>query len=591
MDPKDEIKEKCDLRELISEYLPLKPAGSDSFKGLCPFHSEKSPSFHVSPDKRIWHCFGCAEGGDCFSFVMKMEGMSFPEALMHLGAKYGVEIRRVATTGGNVRQRLLEINTLAQKFYTKVLVQSTGAAAARSYVESRAIPPELQELFGLGYAPDAWDTLSVFLTGRGYAQSELVEAGLSMKKKSGGGVIDRFRHRLMIPLRDHHGNTVGFTARQMPGQTQGPKYMNSPETPVYKKGELVYGLDVAKRAARATDTLVIVEGNLDVIASHKADVPNIVASSGTALTQAQLELMKRYAQTIVFAFDTDAAGFEAGKKGIELARGLDLDVRAAIMPEGVKDPDELVQADPQAWKALVDGSVPIMEFLVAHMTRGKDLSNIDDKRAVEKELVPALGQMSSVVEREHWLQVVADVLGTPVDQLRKALTPMVKTFGNKSAEKGGQTIKIEKLEQARRLLFGWVIAGDEFDRWAPRLSMVFSGQELWITLYNQAQSTYDSSSQSAQTSFFSRIRDGLDGHPQQESLEALLDSSTLMADHTFHELPQNKALEHVETLFHLMEESARKKGRENLARDLRLAEQAGDTQAVEQLLTQLKEGS
>ena len=293
MDPKDEIKQKLDILDLVSEYVALKPSGSTGFKGLCPFHSEKSPSFHVSQDRQNWHCFGCSEGGDCFSFVMKMEGMTFPEALMHLGKKVGVEVRRLPTAETNTRSRMLQVNDLAQKFYRKVLIDSPKASAARAYVEKRQIPTELAETFGLGYAPDDWDTLSQFLLKHGFSEGELLQAGVSMRRKQGSGVIDRFRNRLMIPLRDHHGNTVGFTGRSMPGDEQGPKYMNSPETPVYSKTHLVFGLDLAKQPAREAGAMVIVEGNLDVVASHKAGVANIVASSGTALTQEKLELIKR----------------------------------------------------------------------------------------------------------------------------------------------------------------------------------------------------------------------------------------------------------------------------------------------------------
>ncbi|NQV89702.1 MAG: DNA primase [Parcubacteria group bacterium] len=593
MEPKDEIREKCDLKELIGEYIPLKPAGSDSYKGLCPFHGEKTPSFHVSPDKQIWHCFGCAEGGDCFSFVMRMEGMTFPEALMHLGAKTGVEIRRVPGVENNLRQRMLEINDFSQRFYTKVLKESTSAAVARGYVLQRGIDDDLVERFGLGFAPDEWDTLSVVLAKRGYSESEMVEAGMSMKKKDGRGVIDRFRNRLMIPLRDHHGNTVGFTGRKMPGDDHGPKYMNSPETPVYKKSEIVFGLDLAKRPARTAGALIITEGNLDVVASHKAGVEHIVASSGTALTSAQLTLMKRYAESIIFAFDRDAAGFDAAKKGIILARELGLDVRATILPEDVKDPDELVQKDPELWRELASASVPIMEFLIAYTTRGKDLRQIDDKRAVAKELLPAISQMQTVVEREHWLQVVADLLSIDIHELRKAIEhKKVEETTKKDPVKKDVLVKISKLDQARRLLFGWAIGKEtEFPLISERLKIVLGEDDLWMTLYNMAVSTYDSTSQPAQKSFFSRIREALDGHPMQESLEALLDSSTLMAEQIFHNLSPQKVLEHIEILFHLLEESTLKQGREKLARDLRLAEQTGDTAAVARLLENLRGSS
>ncbi len=607
MDPKDEIKQKIDIVELIGESVQLKVAGSGGLKGLCPFHGEKTPSFHVSRDRQIWHCFGCGEGGDCFAFVMKMDGMTFPEALMHLGKKTGVEVRRLPTVETNVKQRMYQVNDLAQKFFRKVLLDSASALTARAYVESRGISVELAETFGIGYAPDEWEALSGFLLKRGFSETEIVQGGLALKKKSGSGVIDRFRNRLMIPLRDHHGNVVGFTGRSLPTYdpqpttSDSPKYMNSPETPIYHKGALVFGLDLAKRAIREKGFVVIVEGNLDVVASHKAHVGNIIASSGTALTGDQLTLLKRYTDKIVFAFDADAAGFTAAKKGISIARGLEFDVRAAILPDGVKDPDELVQQNPIAWEALVVESVPIMEFLIAHVTNGKDLRQVDDKREVAKELLPAISEMSSVVEREHWLQVVADLLQISADQLRASLSPV----SIEPRLKPGATtarLSLPKDEQVRRLLFGYAIQSvSQFDKLSVRIEPVLQADDLWITLYKLAVSAYDPNSQAApthnhyavgaptdnvgaQTSYFSRIRSLTDGHTHQEALEALLDTSILMAEETFQDLPENLVLQQIEHLFSLLNTLAISRDREALARALRQAELAGDDKEVQRLL-------
>jgi DNA primase len=589
MDPKDEIKQKIDLLELVGEYVQLKPAGPDRAKGLCPFHGEKTPSFHVSRDRNHWHCFGCNEGGDCFDFVMKLEGMTFPEALLHLGKKVGVEVRRLPTKGSNDRARMLQINELAQKFFRKVLTDVPGAGPARAYIALRDIPNEIAEKFGLGYAPDAWDTLSQFLIKRGFREPELVKAGVSMKRKSGSGVIDRFRNRIMIPLRDHHGNTVGFTGRVLSGDNQGPKYMNSPETPVYSKSNLLYGLDLAKRAARDEGFVVITEGNLDVVASHKDDMASIVASSGTALTQQQLELLKRYTDTIVFAFDADAAGFKAAKKGISMARGLAFDVRAILLPDDVKDPDELVQKDPGAWKTLVHQSVPIMEFFIAHVTKGKDLTNIDDKRGVAAELLPAIGEIVSVVEREHWLQTVADLLRTPVDQLRTAIRPVAPSSGAPQAKKSTvQPKKLTKHEKARQILFGYLIDGDaRFEELHEKISPVFVLDETWAQLYNFAKLAYDSRSQSAQQSLFARLREYLESQDSAEELVSLLNSSTFMVDETFHDMPPQQVLTQIDALLSMFAGQAQKDARMRLAQEIRQAEQAGDTDKVTQLLEQL----
>lgn len=590
MEPKDEIREKINIVELVGEYIQLKPAGSQGMKGLCPFHGEKTPSFHVSHDRQIWHCFGCGEGGDCFSFVMRMEGMSFPEALAHLGKRVGVEVLRLPTVEGNVKQRTQQINELAQRYFRKVLVESPCASKARDYVLSRGIPDDLSETFGIGYAPQDWDAISNFLLKRGFSESELVQSGISLKKKSGLGLIDRFRNRLMIPLRDHHGNVVGFTGRAMPGSdNEGPKYLNSPETPIYHKGKLVFGLDLAKTAIREKGFIVIVEGNLDVVASHKAGVRNVIASSGTALTKEQLELLRRYCETVVFSFDSDAAGIVAAKKGIALARSLGFDVRAAILPDGIKDPDELVQKDALAWQKAVESSVPIMEFLIAHVTRGKNLRSVDDKREIAKDLIPALCEMTNVVEREHWLQIVADLLGLSSAQLRASVvipTPNIKTS---HVEVSLTRTPLSKEEQIRRFLFGYSLGSKElFDKLQSRLLEILKENELWITLYNLAKSPYDPQSQAAHQSFFSNIRSKLTGHPQQDALVAILDSSILMAEESFGDLEGLQVNAQIEDLFTLMGSLILKQKREETARLLRIAEQAGNKEEVTRLLEELQ---
>jgi DNA primase len=589
MDPKDEIKDKIDLQELISEYLPLKPSGSGSFKGLCPFHSEKTPSFTVSPDKQIWHCFGCSEGGDCFSFIQKMEGMTFPEALMHLGKRVGVEIKRFSSKEGNEKQRALEMHELAETFYRKVLTEASGSKVARDYIHMRAIPDEVAVKFGIGFAPDEWNALAKVLLKRGYSDTEIVQAGLGLKKKAGSGIIDRFRNRIMIPLRDRHGKTVGFTGRVLPGSDEkGPKYMNSPETVIYRKSRLVFGLEFAKNACRASGSIIITEGNLDVVASHKVGVEHVVASSGTALTQDQLELMKRYTDTIIFAFDSDAAGFKAAKKGMTLAQGLEMDVRAIVLPEGVKDPDELVQQDPLEWKMLVEQSVPIMQFLIEHITRGKDFTNIDDKRLIAKELLPVINDIQNVVEREHWLSRVADLLRINIDFLRSAITPSKQPLQQRVKKELETTVpqKISKEDRVIQLIFGGLIQVENKSL-LQRTKSYLTSSDLWITLYNLLEAEYDSGSHSAQKTIFSRLRENVQAHPRHEALLPLLDKASLLADETFQGLSQTQVLEQLETLITTLDRGADHRVRADIARQLRQAEASGDREEVARLLEQL----
>lgn len=594
VDSKDEIKQKIDIVELIGEYLQLKPAGTHGFKAVCPFHSEKTPSFHVSSDRQIWHCFGCSEGGDCFSFVMKMEGMDFTEALMHLGQKAGVEVKRISTTEGNVKHRLYEINDLAARYYQKVFEQSSAAEIARSYVERRGVPPELVAKFSLGYATDLWDTLIQFLLKRGYSETEIVTAGLGQKKQNGIGLIDRFRSRLMIPLRDQHGKTVGFTGRiiktptpgldedqDRPGVGIGPKYMNSPETPVYHKGQLLFGLDMAKRACKEAGSIIIVEGNLDVVASHKAGVEQVVASSGTALTQDQLQLLSRYTKTLVFCFDQDAAGLIAAKRGITIARSLGFDIRALLLPDGYKDPDELVQRSSEKWKEITLRSIPIMQYLIELVTKGKDLSNVDHKRLVSKELVPALSEITDFVEQEHWIGQVATLLGIDVSQLRSMLRPMDKKSVH--AEKSIGHSRHSKEEQTQFLLMGLAMNDPSAHGQIFKMPMLFTGE-----LYSLAQSLYNSASYAPTQSFFSRLRDSLQ-EQERDDLIKLLDHISLLAEQTFSSMSPKEVQEQVKILESVLRRAFTQRKREEIAKKIRQAEQDGDADAVRRILQELQE--
>jgi DNA primase len=589
MDPKDEIKQKIDIVELIGEYLQLKPAGTHGFKANCPFHSEKTPSFHVSSDRQIWHCFGCSEGGDCFSFVMKMEGMDFPEALMHLGQKVGVEIRRLSTKESNIKQRLYELNELAARYYKKVLEQSSTAESVRAYVKGRGITPELVELFGLGYASQNWDDLTQFLLKRGYSETEIIMAGLGQKKKSGLGLIDRFRDRLMIPLRDQHGKTVGFTGRVL-DSNMSPKYMNSPETPLYHKGQLLFGLDLAKRTTKESKAIIIVEGNLDVIASHKASVEHVVASSGTALTQDQLKLLLRYTKTLIFCFDQDAAGLNAAKRGITIARSFGFDVRALLLPNEIKDPDELVQKDPKKWKEISEHSIPIMAYLIDRVTLGRNLTNVDDKRQIAKELIPALAEMTDLVEQEHWIAQVANLLSVDPFQIRNMIKPV--SGPTPSLDKKSVHSRHSKEDQAWSLLFGLFI-NDSFSSGplVPSLEKFLPGRSpILQELYNTAKILYNSGIPAPVQSFFSRLRDELEEAQREEQIH-LLDEISLLAEHIFSSMSETAVRQQVDTLQSVLTRHLFLQRRDEIAKKLRRAEQAGDAEAVRALLQELKDVS
>ncbi len=589
MDPKDEIKQKLDIVELIGDYIQLKPAGGGSFKTCCPFHNEKTPSFYTSREKQIWHCFGCGVGGDHFSFVEQMEGVDFAEALRILGKKAGVEVRRFTSPEANKKSRLVEINTLAAKYYNKVLNDSPQAAVARNYVKTRELSAELVGEFLLGYAPDSWSTLLEFLKSRGYQEKEILDAGLAQRKKVGFGMIDKFRNRLMIPLADVHGNIVGFTGRKLSDEQKGPKYMNSPQTPIYNKSEILYGLDKAKLSIKEKGEVIIVEGNLDVVSSHKTSVKNIIASSGTALTEAQLIILKRFTNKFVFSFDSDAAGFAAAKRGIDLAKGLDLEVSVALLPkEAGKDPDDAIKKDPKIWEDVVANQIPIMEYYFQKTVEGKDFSEVKEKKKVGKFLLQEIATIPDAIEREHWLQKLSNVVHVDIGVLRdsinkaKVTEPEKRKIENKEQTRQG---KIDRHAEAEQILVGGLIQYPEFlENKDIQIDLAYFSQKSLSDLYEFAKTLYNSEQlKPEQKSFFRQLSEKLLSL-SREDLIPVIEESSLVGEREFAELSPDQAQVKLQELTSYLEKQQVEKTRDKLTFQIRQAEEMGDKELVESLL-------
>lgn len=603
MDPKEEIKQRLDIVEVIQEYLPLKPAGTNAFKAVCPFHQEKTPSFHVSRAKQIWRCFGCGAGGDIFSFVMQIEGVEFPEALRLLGKKAGVEVARYTQADTNEKQQLQRLQQFAAAYYHKVLMDASYAAATRAYCEKRGISAELLQQFQIGYAPEEWDAFAKIARQKGFSEKDLLAGGLALARKSGGGVIDRFRGRLMIPLRDVHGNVIGFTGRilQSPAPTDSPKYMNSPETLLYKKGEILYGLDLAKQAVRQEDAVIIVEGNLDVVASHKGGVKNVVASSGTALTEMQVRLLKRFTNNLRFCFDADAAGFAAAQRGIHLAQSLGADVSVVLIPRDAgKDPDEVVQKDPALWQKIAREPVPIMEYYFEHAVAGKDLMQVEDKRAIGAILLPEIARMQDPIEQEHWLQKLSNTLRVDLDALRGTVKkPTTTSAERRKPESSPGTSKTQQLSNsavspkplrrdlAARLVLGLFIeSADLRPRVADRLQPSHFSEGDLRDLYIKACLVYSEPQQPATHSLFEPLRAHLSS--QNAGLLSLLSELALMGEQALSATTLNEAREQLEIAIRYLAEAATTDRRRQLLFDIRLAEQAGDAARLETLMQEYR---
>ncbi|MDD5221638.1 MAG: DNA primase, partial [Patescibacteria group bacterium] len=329
----EEIKSRLDIIDVISEYVQLRQSGVN-YRALCPFHTEKAPSFFVSPERQIWHCFGsCNEGGDIFEFIMKIENVDFPEALRILAKKAGVQLTKEDYRVTSQKTKLMDIMRVAAQFYHLVLQKSSLAEKVREYLDGRGVKQETIKDFQLGFAPDRWDELVGFLNKKGVKMIEAEAAGLVMRSNkplnNKQNYYDRFRNRIMFPINDLYGNPVGFTSRIVPWAetTETAKYVNTPETPIYNKSRVIYAFDKAKAAIKKEDAVIMVEGNMDVIACHQAGSKNVVASSGTALTADQVKLLKRYTNNLLLSFDVDLAGENATQRGIDVAMKAEMNIK------------------------------------------------------------------------------------------------------------------------------------------------------------------------------------------------------------------------------------------------------------------------
>ncbi len=480
--PVDEIKSKLSVEEVISGYLQLQRAGRN-WKALCPFHSEKTPSFIVSPERQIWHCFGCNEGGDIFTFVMKMEGLEFRDALKVLAERAGVELKNVAWSKSGKKGRVLEILDISRKFYQECLKIKEGRKAFE-YLLARGLTEETIEKFQLGYAPNSWDLLSRFLKNKGYKENEIFAAGMTIRK-DGGGYYDRFRGRIMFPINNISGRTVGFSARIMPGadESQGQaKYINTPETEVYNKRRVLYGLDKAKVAIRREDLCIIVEGNMDVIASFQAGVENVVAASGTALTLDQIKIIKRYTNNIAFSFDIDSAGIKAANRGIEMALSEDVSVKIVRVPEG-KDPADCVKSNPDLWRKAVMKPEQIMDFYFDSVFSKYDSSDVEGKKRIAQELLGVIGRISNKIEQTHYLQILSKRLNVDEKILAEALVSAKRKRTNFVVSRNGtgdtQKKDLNREIQLQRRLLGFAIVYPHlFGEIFAGLGELFSDQKL-----------------------------------------------------------------------------------------------------------------
>ena len=592
----DEIKNRLDIVDLIAEYLPLKKAGKD-WKARCPFHSEKTPSFMVSRDKQIFHCFGCAKGGDLFTFVQEIEGLDFAEALKLLADKTGVALtQHHAEVGQSIKNRLLEINRYAAEWFYAVLMRHPVAEAARAYVAQRGLTTAQLETFKVGFAPDRWDALTGALLKKGFGIDDCVTSGLIIKKdgaraETGRGFYDRFRGRIMFPIRNVQGQVIGFTGRILVETPEsGGKYVNTPQTPLFDKSSVLYGIDTARTMAGEKDCMVIVEGQMDVISCYSVGMHNVVAASGTALTEMQVRFIKRYTNNIRVAFDADTAGVAAAKRGMDVALRSGLSVRAIRIPDGCgKDPDECIKKDAVVWFKAVDDACDIMQFYFDVVLRDLNLKLPENKKRAADELLEQIAKVPSGVLRDHWMEALATRLGVGIQALRADLDMLLKRAAPTYRSRvGGQKQPMAVMEKrSRQELLGEEIMGIFIAFGMPPAQEHGLGDELFVSdavrsVYNELVLYYTKSTATTSGPFLGFLAQ-TNPHLYVGAAQWALRAETYYSDK-----PEEEIKREWQTLVSSLKKEFAKTKRSELTLLIKEAQRGGNREQVLKLLEQLQ---
>ncbi|MBA3757969.1 DNA primase [Candidatus Saccharibacteria bacterium] len=435
MDAVAEVKARLNIEDVIAQYVQLKRTGRN-FKGISPWTNEKTASFVVSPEKQIWHDFSSGKGGDVFSFVMEMEGLDFKATLELLARQAGIDLEQFGSSrnsgGGELKTRTLEALEIATKFYQRQLV---GNRVALQYLlGERKFSKQTVLTWRIGYSPNTGRGLTDYMTKKGFTTDELRRAGLSIERQR--RPVDMFRGRIMIPLSDSRGAVIGFTARLLHDEPDAPKYINTPQTPVYDKSRQVFGLHLAKEAIRREGYAVVVEGNMDVISSHQAEVTNVVASAGTAMTEMHLKQIKRFTGDIRLCFDSDQAGIAATERAIPLAQKTEVSLKIINIP-GAKDPDELIQKDTTSWVSAIENAVYATDWLIDRYKQQLDLKSAQGKLIFTDTLLTTIRRLRDPVEQEHYLKLIAKLTDSSAEAVA------VKLISKPSED---QAVRIKKLK-------------------------------------------------------------------------------------------------------------------------------------------------
>jgi len=552
----------------------------------------------VHPEKQIWHCFGCGKGGDIFTFIQEIEGLDFPEALKLLADRAGVKIDTFRSEiNKSERNRLLEINETAAYFFHRFLLEMSASKPAQDYLYvKRQLKLETVKSWQIGYIPEQWDLLTKYLLKKGFGIDDLVKSGLTIKRDNadaatGRGYYDRFRGRIMFPIWDVHGNVVGFTGRQLIENSEaGGKYVNTPQTSVYDKSRVIYGLNFAKTSIRSQDLTVLVEGQMDVIACHEAGMKNVVAASGTALTTEQVRLLKRYSANVAMAFDADSAGQEAARRGIGTAIEEGLNVKVIRLPEGAgKDADECLHKNPNVWFESVKRARDVMEWYLEKALQGAGVSTPHGKQKAADEILAEIARIPYSVERDEWLKKTGERLGIDLETLRQALhlrltqkTTNTHTPASASAKPlaAPPKIPVGRQQMLAEAFWSLIIKFPElFLTLRPLLDQKYFIDTEFLSLYEEVNKQYN-------------IKQSLDLDEIRLAVGAIsggenfLDVLLLRADKDFASLTETTAAAEALQLFNNLKQEWVKAQKEKLSLELKAAQTAGDRVREDQLLAE-----
>ncbi len=572
-DAKEEIRSRLNIEDVVGEYVRLQRAGR-SLKGLSPFQDEKTPSFMVSPDKHVWYDFSSNQGGDIYAFIMQVEGLDFPGAMEHLARKAGVDLSLYQENNkgvGKKKKRLFELLQVATTYYQQTLLKNQHAL---EYVtKTRHLNKKVVQDFMIGYAPNTQDSIVSFLKKKGFSDTEIREAGMTNRAAK-----DLFRSRLMVPLADANGEVIGFTGRLIANDPKAPKYLNTPQTLLYDKSRHVFGLHQAKEAIRKQDKAVIVEGNLDVVSSHQADIYNVVAAAGTALTEQHLKIIKRFTGNISLAFDNDRAGLAATERAIEMSQQLGIELTIISLPEDAKDPDELIQHNPELWKKAIEAAKPVVDWVLAEYEKRHDIATAEGKRKYSTAGLGIIEKLQDPIEQEHYLKIVAAKTGVSIEAVKSKLSKYASSENQKTLRKVSTDNQI--------------IAAKQNVNQDKLLSIAVLDPKVRGLLIELQSGDFGSSEQQALLQYLKTMPDvELSGDlPQSlQELETYVKILLLRADERYRQWDDIDRYDETAKLVRLVKQNTRENQKRQLIEDLRQAETLGDEARMKKLRNELNE--